>query len=59
MILVLFAGFLYDIIGRRKTLFVSFMVSAAMAFIMPFTAPSLYPGLLIVRIVFSMAIMPI
>ena len=59
MIIVLISGFVFDIIGRRKTLFVCFIVAGASAILMPMTTPSVYPGLLMVRIVFSMAAIPI
>jgi MFS family permease len=59
MVLVLCSGFLFDIIGRRKTLFAAFLLSGISALIMPFTAPSVYPWLLLTRILFSVSVMPI
>jgi MFS family permease len=58
MILVLMSGFVFDIFGRRKTLFICFIVSGLTAIITPF-APNIYPCLLIIRIIFSMSVMPI
>lgn len=59
MIIVLISGFVFDMVGRRKTLLVCFVLAGISAILMPLTSPSVYPGLLIVRIVFSMAAMPI
>jgi MFS family permease len=59
MMLVLVSGFVFDIVGRRKTLFTCFLVSGISAIITPFTSPNVYPFLLIVRIIFSMSVMPI
>jgi MFS family permease len=59
MAIVLVSGFIFDIYGRRKTLFVCFVTAGLTAIIMPMTSPSVYPGLVIVRILFSMATMPI
>lgn len=44
------AGYLFDIVGRRFTLFISFILSAALLFAVPYTAPNVYPWLLVVRI---------
>ena len=59
MIIVLISGFVFDIIGRRKTLFISFLIAGSASIVMPLATPSVYPGLLLIRIVFSMAAMPI
>ena len=59
MMIVLVIGFIYDIYGRRKTIFLSFMIAGISAIVMPFTSPSVYPGLLLLRILFSMSAMPI
>lgn len=56
MIVVLIGGFAYDILGRKKTLLISFFVSGAAVIVMPYTAPHVYSGLLIVRIIFAFAI---
>jgi hypothetical protein len=56
MVMVLCGGFSYDIFGRRITIFLSFIVCSIAAFIMPYTAPSLYPGLLLAKIVTTMVI---
>ena len=58
MILVLFSGFLFDIVGRRKTIFLAFILCGISALIMPFTQ-TVFPGLLLARILFSVSIMPI
>lgn len=45
-----FIGFVYDIIGRRWTLFLSFISAAGLLAAIPWTSPNVVPGLLIVRI---------
>ena len=45
-----FAGYLFDIVGRRFTLLISFLISAGLLFSVPYTAPNVYPWLLVVRI---------
>ena len=59
MILVLVGGFLFDIVGRRITMLGAFLLAGASALLMPFTAPSVYPGLLLVRMIFAVSVMPI
>lgn len=59
MLIVLVSGFIYDIYGRRKTISICFIIAGISAVIMPFTSPSVYPGLLLIRILFSMAVMPV
>lgn len=44
------AGYLYDIIGRRFTLFISFFLGSALVFCIPYTAPRVFPSLLSVRV---------
>lgn len=50
MVGTMVAGYLYDIIGRRFTLFISFFIGSIMVFTIPYTAPSVFPALLSVRI---------
>lgn len=50
MIGTLCAGFFFDILGRRVTLFTAFFVGSGLVFSIPYTAPSVFPALLIVRI---------
>ena len=44
------AGYLFDIFGRRMTLFTTFFLGSCFVYSIPWTAPSILPGLLIVRI---------
>ena len=44
------AGYLFDIIGRKLTLFLAFFLGAGLLFCIPYTAPSVFPGLTFVRI---------
>jgi len=50
-----FAGYVYDIMGRKFTIFFSYTLSAFLFILMPWTAPS-YPALVIVRILFTMCL---
>ena len=50
------AGYLFDIMGRRLTLFLSFFISACFVLAIPYTSPSVFPLLLIVRILFQMVL---
>ena len=44
------AGYLYDTVGRRFTLFFAFFTGSCFVFAIPYTAPNVIPSLLIVRI---------
>jgi len=47
-------GFVFDILGRKLTLFFSFFVGSLLLAAIPWTAPKVYEGLLIVRIVIQL-----
>ena len=49
------AGYFFDIMGRRLTLFVAFMFGSVWVLVLPYTSPSVFPGLLIVRIMITLA----
>ena len=44
------AGYLFDIVGRRITLFCTFFFGSCFVFAIPYTAPNILPSLVIVRI---------
>ncbi len=44
-----FVGFLYDIVGRRLTLFMSFFIGSLLIAAVPWTSPYVVPWLLVVR----------
>ena len=46
-----FVGYLFDILGRRITLFVSFFIGSILLAIIPWTKPNVLPWLLLVRVV--------
>ena len=48
------AGYLYDLFGRRPTLFVAFFMGSVCVSLIPWTSPSILPGLMIVRIIFQL-----
>ena len=47
------SGYVYDIVGRRLTLFLSFSIGAALIFFIPYTAPHVFPWLFAIRILFQ------
>lgn len=47
------AGYFFDIIGRKITLFATFIAGSIFVFIIPYTAPSVFPGLLLVRMMIT------
>jgi len=49
-----FIGFVFDILGRKMTLFVSFFLGSLLLAAIPWTAPKLYEGLLVVRILLQL-----
>ena len=49
-----FAGYLFDILGRRVTLFMAFFTASIFLFVIPYTSPSVFPGLLFVRVGFTL-----
>ena len=55
MVGVFASGYVYDIIGRKWTLFVSFAMASFFIFLIPHTAPHLF-SLFIVRILFQISL---
>jgi len=53
MIGTFLGGFIFDIFGRRFTLFMSFFMASVLTLTIPYTAPSVIPGLLIVRVLIN------
>ena len=53
MIGTFMGGFIFDIFGRRFTLFMSFLMSSVLTLTIPYTAPSIVPSLLIVRLLIN------
>ena len=47
------AGYLFDIMGRKITLFSTFLAGSIFVFIIPYTAPSVFPGLLMARMMIT------
>ena len=43
------AGYFFDIMGRRMTLFTTFIAGSVFVFAIPYTSPNVFPGLCIVR----------
>lgn len=55
MVVVIFSGYIYDIVGRKYTLLACFLFSSASSFVIPFTSPYLYSWFLIIRIFFGVS----
>lgn len=49
-----FVGFLFDILGRRLTLFLSFFLGGGLISAVPWTSPNVLPGLMTVRILIQL-----
>ena len=47
------SGYIYDIFGRRLTLFVAFFFASILVFTIPYSSPHLIPNLFIIRILFQ------
>ena len=45
-----FVGYIYDILGRRLTLFLSFFIGSLLIAFVPWTSPYIFPWLILVRI---------
>lgn len=50
-----FVGYVYDILGRRLTLFISFLFGSIVLALVPWTSPYVVPWLLIVRCIIALA----
>lgn len=59
MVMVFIGGFTFDIFGRRITILLSLILSSICCFFTPFTSPKIYPWLLLVKIFYTMCIMPV
>ena len=53
MVGTIISGYVYDIVGRRLTLFLSFFIGAILIFFIPYTAPNVFPGLFLIKIFFQ------
>lgn len=53
MVLLFIMGAGYDIFGRRVGIFLTLFLEAIFLFLTPFTSPSIYPWLLIVKIFYT------
>ena len=53
---VFVSGYIFDIAGRRWTLFVSFSLGSFFVFLIPYTAPHVFPSLFTVRILFQICL---
>ena len=47
------AGYLFDIMGRKITLFSAFLLGSVFVFVIPYTSPSVFPGLLMARMMIT------
>jgi MFS family permease len=49
-------GYIFDMFGRKYTIFISFIIAALLLIALPFTAPDIFPWLLIVKIGLDMTV---
>ena len=56
MVGTLSAGYFFDILGRRVTLFTAFFLGSCLVFCIPYTATNVWPSLLIVRILIQLCL---
>ena len=54
IILSLFIGYIFDIFGRRIPIFISILGAGLLMTCLPLTAPTVYPSLIIVRIMIGL-----
>ena len=59
MVLVIVGGFTYDILGRKLTIGLSFVLTGVFALLMPYTGPDIYPWLLVTKLLATMVIQPL
>lgn len=48
-VFIMFIGAIYDILGRKLTIFISIFSSGLLLFLIPLSAPHIFPNLLIIR----------
>ena len=58
MVATFFVGYVYDIVGRRWTLYLSFMISSTLMFFIPHMAPVVLPNLLLLRMAIAVFLVP-
>lgn len=58
MIGTFFVGYLFDILGRRLTLFFSFALTAILLFFVPRMSPVVFPNLVLLRMGIAVTIVP-
>lgn len=46
-------GYIYDLVGRKLTIFVSTLVGGLLVFLIPLCSPNVFPGLYIIRILYA------
>ena len=49
------SGYIFDIVGRRLTHFLSFAIGSVLTFFIPYTSPNVFPTLFIVRTLFQVS----
>ena len=58
MIFTMCSGFVYDIVGRRITLYISFAIASTLVYFIPHMAPDVFPNLLLLRMSIAIALVP-
>jgi MFS family permease len=53
------AGLFLDVFGRKKVMIFIWLSSGLSTFLMPYSAPSVYPGLFLCKFLFALSFYPI
>lgn len=59
IICLFLAGFTYDIMGRKVTILVCFVISGIAGFFTPYASPNVYPWLFVIKVLYTMSIAPV
>ena len=52
------SGYVYDIVGRRLTIYISFATASTLMYFIPHMAPDVFPNLLLLRMAIAIAMVP-
>ena len=58
MVATFFVGYIYDILGRKWTLFLSFALTSVLVLFVPYTSPVIWPTLFLIRGAIAIATVP-
>jgi MFS family permease len=58
LIFTMLSGYVYDIVGRRLTIYVSFALASTLIYFVPHMAPNVFPNLMLLRMGIAIAMVP-